>query len=98
MRTSAVVLVAATLAGSTARGNPPTTESAGERRAVIFYSGAVRGKLEPCGCTSDPLGDVSRLTGLVRGAGRPGQVLLVDAGNLLYDGPSVPERAAEGAD
>jgi hypothetical protein len=69
-----------------------------ERRAVIFYTGSVRGALEPCGCTSDPLGDFARMTGVVRGAGRPSDVLVVDAGDLTYPDAEVPERLAEGAD
>jgi hypothetical protein len=68
------------------------------RRATIFYTGAVRGTLEPCGCTSDPLGDVARMAAVVRRAGRPSDVLLVDAGNLLYAGEAVAARRAEGAD
>ncbi len=74
------------------------TAAARERKATIFYTGAIRGALEPCGCTSDPLGDISRMTGVVRRAGPPTQVLLVDAGNLLYTGAEVPARLAEGAD
>jgi hypothetical protein len=79
---------------------PPALAAAppAERRAVIFYTGAINGVLEPCGCTSDPLGDVARLTGLVRRAGGPDKVLLVDAGNLLYAATGVDERRAEGAD
>jgi hypothetical protein len=72
--------------------------ASGERRATIFYTGAIRGALEPCGCTSDPLGDIARMTGVVRRAGTAAQVLLVDAGNLLYAGAEVPARLAEGAD
>jgi hypothetical protein len=92
------MLLAATLAGSAAGNNPAAAETAAERRAILFYSGSVRGKLEPCGCTSDPLGDIARMTGVVRRAGAAGQVLLVDAGNLLYDAATVPARSAEGAD
>jgi Cytochrome c554 and c-prime len=69
---------------------------AAERRATLFYTGAVRGTLEPCGCTSDPLGDIARMATVVRQAGK--SVLLLDAGNLLYGGDSVPEGRAEGAD
>src|SRR5882757_1465744 len=67
---------------------------AAERRATIFYTGGVRGTLEPCGCTSDPLGDVARMTGLVRRAQSEGKaVLLVDAGNLSYPaGEILPRR------
>ena len=38
------------------------------RRADIFYTAEVHGTLEPCGCTSDPLGDVARYAALVRAA------------------------------
>ena len=72
--------------------------AAAERRAVIFYTGSIVGTLEPCGCTSDPLGDVARLTGLVRKAGGADKVLLVDAGNLIYPAGTIDERRAEGAD
>src|SRR5688500_15190378 len=86
----------------------PATDARGagvtppERRAVLFYTGAVKGTLEPCGCTSDPLGDIARMTGLVRrelgaGAGMgfiTGRGMLLDAGNLLYPTAEVPARAA----
>jgi hypothetical protein len=71
---------------------------ASERRATIFYTASVRGALEPCGCTSDPLGDITRMTSLIRRAGPRSRVLLVDAGDLLYPGSEVPPRLAEGAD
>jgi hypothetical protein len=69
-----------------------------ERRATIFYTGAVAGTLEPCGCTSDPLGDVARMTGVVRRAKKEGAVLLVDAGNLTYPTGELPARRRDAAD
>src|ERR1043165_5028158 len=69
-----------------------------ERRATIFYTGGIQGTLEPCGCTSDPLGDVARMTGVVRRARQEGPVLLVDAGALSYPPPEVPARRREAAD
>jgi hypothetical protein len=57
----------------------------GERRAVVFYTAETHGTLEPCGCTSDPLGDFARVTALVRAAAERNQgTLLVDAGSLTY--------------
>jgi hypothetical protein len=83
---SSLLLVSASGAGS---GAPPS----GERRATIFFSGGIQGTLEPCGCTSDPLGDVARMTGLVRRTQREGNaVLLVDAGNLSYPAELPPQR------
>lgn len=56
-----------------------------ERHAVIFYTAETHGTLEPCGCTSDPLGDFARVSALVRSeAGKGKRALLVYAGNLTY--------------
>ncbi len=64
-----------------------------ERRAVIFYTAETHGTLEPCGCTSDPLGDFARVTALVRAAaGRDRSALLVDAGNLAYAATETSKR------
>jgi hypothetical protein len=80
-------------------GPVPAAAARAERRATIFYTGGVRGTLEPCGCTSDPLGDVARMTELVRRAQGEGKaVLLVDAGNLSYPAGDILPRRQEAAD
>lgn len=66
-----------------------TKKAAPERRLILLYTGEVHGAIEPCGCTSDPLGDISRYAEVVRQTRADakkdgGAVLLVDAGNLLY--------------
>ncbi|HEY4394967.1 MAG TPA: multiheme c-type cytochrome [Polyangia bacterium] len=89
----AVLALAATCAGPTpaARGAGP----AGERRLTVFYTGGVHGTLEPCGCTSDPLGDVARYAALVRTAAHGAPVLLVDGGSLSFpESASAKEKAA----
>src|SRR3954468_13184476 len=55
---------------------------------TIVATGEIKGTAEPCGCTSDPLGDVSRVASLAKGG------LWVDAGSLLYDEtpPGAPGR------
>jgi Cytochrome c554 and c-prime len=67
---------------------------AAERRFTLFYTAEVHGTLEPCGCTSDPLGDVARYASVVRAARKTGDVLLVDAGGLSFPegGASARER------
>ncbi len=97
MRTSllgAGVLVAFAAAGpALVRGQ--AKPGAGERHLTLFYSGEVRGTLEPCGCTSDPLGDVARYAALVRTAESAGPTLLVDGGGLSFpESASAKERAA----
>jgi hypothetical protein len=77
---------------------------AGERRVTLIYTAEAHGTLEPCGCTSDPLGDVARFAGVVAAARKEASeqsaaVLLVDAGGLLYaEGGHAPrERPADDA-
>jgi hypothetical protein len=69
-----------------------------ERRLTLFYTGAVHGTLEPCGCTSDPLGGVDRYAALVNRQRKLGPTLIVDAGNLLFPlgGLAGPKREAGG--
>lgn len=57
---------------------------------TVFALAEVRGQIGPCGCTSDPLGDISRTAKLVEEARAQGPVLVVDAGSLLYGKNPVP--------
>ncbi|MDB4962036.1 MAG: hypothetical protein JWP01_2035 [Myxococcales bacterium] len=50
----------------------------------------IRGQIGPCGCTSDPLGDLSRTAKLVETARANGPTLVVDAGSLLYSKSPIP--------
>jgi len=61
---------------------------------TIFALAEVRGQIGPCGCTSDPLGDISRTTKLIDDAKAKGPVLVVDAGSLLYAKNPVPPHLA----
>jgi len=65
---------------------------AGERRLTLFYTAEVHGTPEPCGCTSDPLGDVSRYAALVRTTARTTPVLLLDGGGLSFPESSTPKE------
>jgi len=72
--------------GSGASDSPiPATPS-----FTVFALAEVRGQIGPCGCTSDPLGDIARTTEVVTGARSKGPVLVVDAGSLLYSQNPVP--------
>lgn len=57
---------------------------------TLFALAEMRGQIGPCGCTSDPLGDLSRTAALVAAARRAGPVLVLDAGSLLYSAAPVP--------
>lgn len=51
---------------------------AGERVVRLVATAEIEGVPEPCGCNSDPLGDVARVATLAKGG------LWIDAGSLLY--------------
>jgi len=57
-----------------ARPDPPRA-----RVVTLIATAEVKGTTEPCGCTSDPLGDVARVAKLAEGG------LWIDAGSLLGD-------------
>jgi hypothetical protein len=61
---------------------------------TVFALAEVRGQIGPCGCTSDPLGDISRTAKLVEDARAKGPVLFIDAGSLLYSQSPVPAHLA----
>jgi cytochrome c554/c'-like protein len=87
----ALALTAGVLAG------PACAQAAGpvgERRLTLFYTAEVHGVLEPCGCTSDPLGDVARYAELVRRASKQGPVALLDGGGLSYPESSTAKEKA----
>jgi hypothetical protein len=90
---AAALGLAAPLARPRAAGNaaPPP---AGSRALTIFYTAETHGTLEPCGCTSDPLGDIARYAKVVRAEGRDQPVLLVDAGGLSYPESRPPKQRA----
>jgi hypothetical protein len=60
-----------------------------ERVVALVATAEVKGTTEPCGCNSDPLGDVARVAALARDG------LWLDAGSLLYD--EVPAGSASRA-
>ena len=78
---------------------PLPDPASGERRLVLFYTAEVHGTVEPCGCTSDPLGDVSRLAALLEDTRGTGTIVgLVDAGGLLYPEGKISNKERPSAD
>jgi len=74
---------------STATDSPPARPT-----FTVFALAEVRGQIGPCGCTTDPLGDLSRTAQLVAQARAAGPVMFVDAGSLLYGHAPVPPQMA----
>src|SRR4051794_9005227 len=83
LATTAFALLLATAA--LAHGRAPAKTGPTERGFTFFCTAETHGTLEPCGCTSDPLGDVARYASVIRTARQQsGDVLLVDAGGLSF--------------
>jgi hypothetical protein len=63
-------------------------KAAEQHEFTLFITTDLMGNLEPCGCTTDPLGDLARTAELIERARRGKQpVIYLDGGSLLY-----PER------
>ena len=65
-------------------GTPVVVPTGPAPTFTLFALAEVRGQLGPCGCTSDPLGDLARTAQVINDARAKGPVLVVDAGSLLY--------------
>lgn len=72
------------LACSSSRPGPVPDPASARPSFTIFALAETRGQIGPCGCTTDPLGDLSRTAAMIAEARKAGPVLVVDAGGLLY--------------
>jgi cytochrome c5 len=95
------LLTALAVAASCSKSEVKSTAAGGDpappRPAFTLFAVAeLRGQIGPCGCTTDPLGDLSRTAQLVVQARAAGPVLFVDAGSLLYThAPTPPQLAVQ---
>jgi len=58
---------------------------------TLFFTTEIKGTLEPCGCTSDPLGDISRTAALISGVRKERPIALFDGGSALYSEVPIPD-------
>ncbi len=97
MRACALALASLLLVlGAACPGNGKP--GAGGDRGITFTLIALaelRGQIEPCGCTTDPLGDLARTAQAVSEARSRGPVVVVDAGSLLYTQAPLPPHLRE---
>src|SRR4051812_14929891 len=96
-RLAALGLMAATACCSRSEvkaGGSATEAIATKPTVTVFALAEMRGQIGPCGCTADPLGDISRTSQLVAAARAQGPVLVVDAGSVLYSQTPIPPHLA----
>jgi hypothetical protein len=89
-----VLASACSSAGVRADGGKITSHSAD---ISLFVTAELKGTLEPCGCTSNPLGDIARTAEVIAEARKERPTALLDGGSTLYTEIPVPaaKRAQE---
>jgi len=83
-----LLVVASCSSKSQGKTQPP---KAPDNAFTIFLSSEIKGQIEPCGCTSDPLGDIARTAALVADARANDAVLYLDGGSLLFSAKELAE-------
>jgi Cytochrome c554 and c-prime len=61
--------------------------------AVLFFSADLHGYVEPCGCSENMRGGLSRTAGVLADAADAGTVLYFDSGDALFPSATIPEDA-----
>jgi hypothetical protein len=90
-RLGVVALVLATACSSKSEVKTNGSGSAVAKPSfTIIGLAEMRGQIGPCGCTTDPLGDIARTSQVVAGIRAAGPTVVLDAGSLLYSKNPVP--------
>ncbi|WP_428267485.1 UshA-like (seleno)protein [Haliangium sp.] len=85
--------LALVLAACSASSTSKKTPEAEPQRFTLFVTTEMRGQIEPCGCSTNPLGDLARTVEMIDDTRRSGRaVLVVDGGSLLFSSVPVPEH------
>lgn len=90
-RIGVVALVLATACGT--KSEVKTNGSGGQPAKPTFTIiglAEMRGQIGPCGCTTDPLGDIARTSQIVAGIRSAVPTVVLDAGSLLYSKNPIP--------
>ncbi len=93
-RLGLVAALAATACCSKSEVKGGGSATGGAPGFTLIALAEMRGQIGPCGCTTNPLGDISRTAKLVEAARAGGPVLVLDAGSLLYSKAPVPDHLA----
>src|SRR5690242_17394494 len=93
MRRLCPLVLALGMAGCRAEQPSAAAPAQKEKVITILATSEIRGTPEPCGCASDPLGDVARIARLLDEAKQKGGALLVDAGGLRYSDEPLTQAA-----
>ena len=89
-RIGVVALVLATACSSKSEVKTNGSGSASGKPFTIVALAEMRGQIGPCGCTTDPLGDIARTSQVAAGIRAARPTLVLDAGSLLYSKNPIP--------
>ncbi len=90
-RLGVVALVLATACSSKSEVKTNGSGSAVAKPSfTILGLAEMRGQIGPCGCTTDPLGDIARTSQIAAGIRAAGPTVVLDAGSLLYAKNPIP--------
>ena len=67
------------------------------REIDLFAFGQVLGQLEPCGCTTEPLGGLQYAFGYIEAESKPDARLILEPGSFLFPDPAHPEAPRDEA-
>jgi hypothetical protein len=86
LASATLVLLGACSSGSGSSSKPTSEEPKPQQKPglTLFFSAELKGTTEPCGCTSDPLGDLARTSQIIADAKAQGPVIVFDGGSTLY--------------
>lgn len=89
-RLGVAALVLATACSSKSEVKTNGSGSAGGKSFSIVALAEMRGQIGPCGCTTDPLGDIARTSQVAAGIRSAGPTIVLDAGSVLYSKNPIP--------
>ena len=67
-----------------AKPRPQPGTASQSKEITLLFTAELKGQLEPCGCTTDPLGDLARLTEYLETTRKQGPTLVIDGGSTLF--------------
>ncbi len=89
-RIGVAALVLATACSSKSEVKTNGSGIGGGKPFTIVALAEMRGQIGPCGCTTDPLGDIARTSQIAAGIRAEGPTLVLDAGSVLYSKNPIP--------
>ena len=93
-----IAILALLVPAACAEKRTPAPKKQDQRPVVLAYLSGLYGNLEPCGCTSNPLGGLDRIAAHIAELQKSYRLALVVVGNTFYDPQKGPAHLLEQAE